>query len=121
MPKTFLEYALDYADRGLRVFPLAPRAKTPMGCLAPHGCKDATLDAEQIKKWWNAYPDCNIGIATGDGLGVIDVDRHGSDKAYEYIEQWEKDNTTLPYTLKANTGQDGNHILYWFDNNELKN
>lgn len=121
MPKTFLEYALDYVDRGLRVFPLAPRAKTPMGCLAPHGCKDATLDAEQIKKWWNAYPNCNIGIATGDGLGVIDVDRHGSDKAYEYIEQWEKDNTTLPYTLKANTGQDGNHILYWFDSNDLKN
>jgi hypothetical protein len=61
--------ALSYAERGYRVFPCEVGGKKPA---TAHGCKDATLDAEQIETWWGsaAY---NIGIAT-DGLLVVDID-----------------------------------------------
>jgi hypothetical protein len=67
--------ALYYAQRiGWPVFPLKARGKTP---LTRHGFKDATRDPQQIRAWWNATPDANIGTPTGsDGCGydVIDVD-----------------------------------------------
>ena len=88
--------ALYYAARiGWPVFPLKPRGKTPLlrsahaegdprrgtctgECGRPgHGLYDATLDPEQIRAWWDAEPEANIGTPTGpDGCGydVIDVD-----------------------------------------------
>jgi len=69
-----LDAALEYADRGWRVFPCRPQAKEPDGRLAPHGVKDATTDPGIIREWWTASPLANIGIATGDGLLVLDVD-----------------------------------------------
>lgn len=65
--------ALEYADKfKWHVFPLAPRAKTP---LTAHGFKDATTDAAQINQWWEQHPDANIGVACGaSNLVVIDVD-----------------------------------------------
>lgn len=66
--------ALDYAARGLAVFPLAENSKVP--CIV-EGFKRATTDIDQIKAWWEYRPNCNIGIATGGmsgGLVVIDCD-----------------------------------------------
>lgn len=67
-----LPSALWYASVGLRVFPLQPRTKVPWQ--RSHGCKDATTDEAQIRAWWTAVPDSNIGIATGHLVDVIDVD-----------------------------------------------
>lgn len=58
------------------VFPLKARGKTP---LTAHGFKDATLDVEQVKRWWTATPEANIGLPTGArtlgiGYDVIDAD-----------------------------------------------
>jgi len=52
--------------------PLVPGGKRP---LTDHGVKDATTDEATIRGWWARWPDANIGIATGHGLVVIDVDR----------------------------------------------
>ena len=49
--KSKLEAALQYAARGWLVFPLTPNAKTPLASLVPHGVKDATKDAAQIRDW----------------------------------------------------------------------
>jgi len=69
-----LESALEYAARGWPVFPCAPGEKVPLGKFAPHGLKDATTDAEVIRKWWGAEPLANIGLVTGLAFDVLDVD-----------------------------------------------
>jgi len=71
-----MQYALNYAADGFAVFPCKPGDKQPLGSLVPHGCLDATTDAETIKRWWTTCPNANIGIATGakSGLAVVDLD-----------------------------------------------
>lgn len=66
-----LAAALAYAARGWRVFPLVPRNKNP---LTSAGFKDATTSRHQVLLWWQAIPDANIGLATGDPFDVLDLD-----------------------------------------------
>lgn len=56
---------------GWPVFPLTAGGKTPA---TSHGFKDATTDLDTIRGWWTANPAYNIGLATGHGFDVIDVD-----------------------------------------------
>lgn len=77
-----LPYALQYAQAGLRIFPLSPCDKKPLG--GTRGCKEATDDISVIKKWWTDNPFYNIGIATGNGIVVIDVDE-GDGKSGEIV------------------------------------
>lgn len=65
-----LNAALRYAESGYPVFPCAPGTKFP---LTEHGFHDASVDADQIERWWSETPSANIGIAT-QGLIVIDID-----------------------------------------------
>jgi len=67
-----LQAALLYAHLGLKVFPLRPGSKVPFS--GSHGFKDATVDADQIRVWWQAAPGANIGLATGGLVDVIDID-----------------------------------------------
>jgi hypothetical protein len=66
--------ALAYAARDWPVFPLEVGGKRPLGRLAPHGLKDATVDADIIRAWWNAEPSANIGLPTGVNFDVLDID-----------------------------------------------
>ena len=84
-----------------RVFPLRPRGKTP---LTPNGFKDATTDPIQINRWWEKWPDANIGIATGSGLIVLDVD---GEKGRESLAKL----SDLPATLQVSTGK-GEHYYF---------
>ena len=71
------------------------------------GKDDATRDEEQIKRWWNMWPDANIGLRTGAGLVVIDVDpRNGGDAS---ITELEERHGRLD-TLTARTGGGGFHL-----------
>ena len=70
-----LAQALKYAAHGWPVFPAVPGEKIPV---TPRGFKDATTDEAQIRAWWQANPDRNIGIATGrPGPDVVDGYNHG--------------------------------------------
>jgi hypothetical protein len=73
-PDELLAAALHYAELGYRVFPCAPGTKAP---LTAHGFLDATLDLDQIERWWTEQPSANIGMAT-EGLAVIDIDGDGN-------------------------------------------
>lgn len=92
--------ALAYAARGWRVHPLKPRDKTP---ISRNGCKDATTDETQIRKWWAKFPDANIGLATGYEFFALDIDPDGM--------AWYEAND-LPATHEAVTGRGGRHLLY---------
>lgn len=90
-----MEHALKYASAGFPVFPLwEPTGVGICSCshgaadVLPngdkhskgkhprtvHGLADATTDLEQVRKWWTQWPSANIGVRTGDGIGVVDLD-----------------------------------------------
>ncbi|HEV7910515.1 MAG TPA: bifunctional DNA primase/polymerase [Methylocella sp.] len=73
-----IDAALKWADRGFAVFPLVPRGKVPLGSLVPHGLKEASRDASVIRDWWRREPKANIGIVTGGGHFVLDLDDAGA-------------------------------------------
>lgn len=70
-----LSAAYAYAERGWPVFPLVPRDKAP---LTKRGFQDATTDRNDILRWWQAFPDANIGLATGVAFSVLDIDSAGA-------------------------------------------
>ena len=69
-----LTAAYVYARLGFHVFPIKPDAKTP---LTQHGFHDATIDVDQIRKWWRGAPDANLGLRCGLASGIIVVDIDG--------------------------------------------
>ncbi len=99
-----LEAALAYARLGYRVFPCVPNDKPP---LTRRGFHAATVDADQIRRWWTKTPDANIGLPT-EGFVVIDVD--GADNAWlvDSPERLE----SLASAMMAVTPRGGRHI--WF-------
>jgi hypothetical protein len=74
--------AVHYVTRyGLKVLPLMPAAKRPLGgardcCAGSHrrGCLDASSDPAIVSWWWRVHPTANLGIATGHRVDVIDQD-----------------------------------------------
>lgn len=119
MNKIFLDAAIEYASKGMAVFPLKPRAKEP---LTRHGVKDATTNFNTIEKWWTKHPNANIGIACGQvsgGLLVIDLDEKPNGiSGTDTLHNWERENGTLPETVRSITGKGGAHILYRIDHVE---
>jgi RecA-family ATPase len=115
--------ALKYAGWGLRVFPLHSVHEDACTCSQPqchsagkhprtkNGVKDATTDHEQIRLWWEKWPNANIGIATGlyngRGLYVIDVD---SAKGASFDSLENCDLSELLCSRIARTGSGGYHI-----------
>lgn len=119
MNNTFLDAAIEYAGKGMAVFPLKPKDKKP---LTAHGVKDATTDFDTITKWWKRNPNANIGIACGQvsgGLLVIDLDeRENGVSGFDSLHEWESANGELPETARTITGKGGSHILYRVDHKE---
>ena len=86
------------------------QGKHPMARLAPHGLKDATQDVRTVNHWWRCRPDANIGIATGRGLAVLDIDpRHGG---HQSVADLQRRHGRLPVTLTCRTGGGGWHLYF---------
>lgn len=98
-----LASALRYAARGWSVFPctwLLDSKGQKCSCrridckspgkhpLTDNGLKDATTEADQIRKWWDTWPQAHVAIRTGEGLGIIDVDKkHDGDEQWSMLER----------------------------------
>ncbi len=101
---TPLDWALFYAAGGHHVFPVYEVVRMSDGALqcacgtpgcadaakhprTAHGFHDAATEASQIQRWWTQWPNTNIGLRTGDGIIVLDVDvRHGGDESLDLLE-----------------------------------
>ena len=120
-----LEAALELTRAGFRIIPLhTPHLHHPSGCscqlprcreadsMGKHprtkGWKEsASTDDAEIRRWWAMWPDANIGIATGSGLVVLDVDpRHDGDSSLQDLE----DEHGEIVTLTVHTGGGGTHL-----------
>jgi bifunctional DNA primase/polymerase-like protein len=85
-----------------------------VGCPTPgkhprtrHGLRDASTDPARIRAWWAAWPDANVGIATGR-LVVVDLDgAHGR----ATLAALEHAHEPLPPTPAALTGR-GVHLYF---------
>ena len=112
--------ALHYSALGWRVLPLhsptltgacsCGRTNCPNPAKHPHtrhGARDATTDAPTITAWWTAWPNANIGLATGE-LIVIDVDGAAGNASLRRLEHA---HTPLPTTLEAATSR-GRHLYF---------
>lgn len=117
---TLAEWAEYYAGLGIPVFPLNPRSKQPA---TTHGCKDATTELDKVRGYWTVQPDLNIGLATGNGFFVVDldVDEDKGVNGYELLRDWERETgKKLPETWTAITGRGGYHLFYR-DNSTVRN
>jgi hypothetical protein len=114
--------ALGYADRGWRVIPLhtidneACTCESP-GCtspakhpLTPNGVHGATTDRATITIWWSEAEIANVGIATGDGLLVLDIDAKHDGLAS--LAELETQQGPLPITPTVATGGGGKHFYF---------
>lgn len=106
-----LDAALDLARYGFSVFPLIPNEKRP---LIENWRNLATNDSQQIRQWWQAQPNANVGIST-ENLLVVDVDpRNGGVETFKkLVENGGLLGEEFPPTLAAGTQGGGTHMLYW--------
>jgi hypothetical protein len=120
---SMLERALMYGARGFRIFPLH-ELEADGGCSCgrsdchspckhprtPSGVKEGTSDLTAIRQWWARWPEANIGLATGAGLLVLDVD---GVEGIESLRRLRQEHGELPPTLSVRTGRaDGEHRYY---------
>jgi hypothetical protein len=104
--------ALEYARRGMPVFPChwqEPRRKHP---LTPRGFHDASCDSAIAAKWWNQWPKALIGMPTGraSGLDVLDIDV--KDPHANGFDSLKDLGHVLPDTPMAHTASGGMHVYF---------
>lgn len=116
---------------GLKIFPLHDVSAGHCSCDEGEHCppsragkhprvkdwaKEASSRESKIARWWERWPDANIGIPTGriNGLFVIDIDpQNGGWIAYQDHLSGE-----LPPTYSPMTGGGGQHIWMRYPANE---
>lgn len=117
-----IQEALSLASRGWRVLPVHPiREDGACGCGRP--CPSpgkhpalmawqdgATTDPAVIESWWASMPKAGVGVATGDGLLVLDIDVKPGKRGDLTLEDLEATHGRLPYSVRARTGSGGLHV-----------
>ncbi|WP_159499415.1 bifunctional DNA primase/polymerase [Microbacterium sp. 18062] len=106
---TMRDAALMYAAAGLDVFPCAPGGKQP---LTTRGYRDATTGARRIRGWWAWQPKANIGIATGHGLDVLDIDVHAGGDGYAVLERLHRTGMVTGALAAVRTPSGGTHLYF---------
>ena len=101
--------AIGLAADGYRVLPLRPGGKVPTLEDWPN---QATSDIATVVSWWTSRPSSNVGIATGAGLLVIDVDVKGDVDGYATLAALEAELGELPDTRRIRTPSGGEHRCF---------
>lgn len=104
-----LEAALHLASLGYRVFPVN-RKKQPLA--GSNGCKDATTDEQQIRKWFTRDMGWQLAVATGIDLFVLDLDCKNGHDGIASLHTLEAKYEELPYGPRVITPSGGQH--WWF-------
>ncbi len=116
-----VDSALELAQVGFRVFLVHGIRDGHCTCGKP-GCsspgkhpiargwqRTASSDEAAVRALWKGQPDANIGLVTGAGLSIIDLD--GAD-GLETLRKWEAEHGPLPLTCEVQTGGGGRHLFY---------
>src|SRR3990167_9465529 len=79
MGLSVMDYALRYFEMGYRVIPLKPRQKVP--AITSWREYQVNMPALTDIQGWFKHPLSNLGIVTGDGVLVVDLDGPGAEAA----------------------------------------
>ena len=107
--------ALIYAQNNFKIFPLKVNSKSEQ--VLKSWKEEATNDINQVTKWWLTNTQYNIGLKTGSGLIVIDIDCKKGKNGLEQIKPFLAD---FPKTRIAKTCHGGYHFYYKVDR-EVRN
>ena len=119
-----LTAALAMAASGWPVFPVHSVEDGRCSCGRPdcgntgkhprthQGVTDASTDPDQIKMWWDAWPQANIGVAMGQRSGLLALDIDPRHYGNENLFDLEQRCGQLPNTLTSFTGGGGCHLLF---------
>jgi Bifunctional DNA primase/polymerase, N-terminal/AAA domain/Primase C terminal 1 (PriCT-1) len=127
------EAAQRYAEEcGVPVFPLYGTHNGECDCgnpecksrgkhpLTPKGFKDATLDLDQIRAWWEEWPNANIGMPTGprSSYWVVDIDPPEGERSFESLCNGYPELPTVPVQT---TGRLGKQLFFLYNGKEIRN
>lgn len=118
---TQLEIALAYAEKGIKVFPCTIKKRPAIR--NGKGFKDASINENKIRKWWDEFPEALVG-APNDQFTVLDIDDHGicqagqilTDAAMNRVEEL---GIIRDGVMKVKTMSGGTHI-YFRKNKDLR-
>lgn len=111
-----LDAALGYTALGLRVVPIGPGAKHPVGLDSWQTA--ATTDPAIVTSWFTGlYRGHGVGIATGaeSGVWVLDIDVADGKHGDRTLADLEDAYGPLPPTVEAITGTGGRHLYFAWD------
>ena len=113
--------ALKLASLGLAVFPTT--AADPKRPITPHGCRDATTDADAIRAWWQDHRAANLAVATGSPSGafVVDVDLKPPVSGAATVRALTARHGALPRTWTTRTPSGGWHVWFRQPDRPLRN
>ena len=108
----FINFAL---ENDIDLFPIKTGQKAP----PPKGWqKMACCDRLKFQNWF-LENDHNIGVATGNGLVVVDVDMKSKKDGLASLHELENEvGQTLPPTFTVRTPNHGLHFYYFYDANQ---
>lgn len=100
--------ALEWAARGVPVFPCAPGSKKPVP--GSRGFLDATTDPEVIDRLWTEEPRLNVAISPGPaGLLIVDTDPPVGEENWNALE---REAGSAPDTYTVQTPRGGYHRYF---------
>lgn len=106
---SFETKALLYSSEfGWPVFPLAEGSKIPPA--DTRGFRDAVTDPHAVASAFSRFPRANIGIATGNGLLVLDIDQRNG--GFESIASLKAEGRPFGHCPVAKTGNGGRHLYF---------
>src|SRR5690348_11617756 len=102
-----IKSALNYAKRGLYVFPCRVKDKRPA---TAKGVKAASIDPDVLQGLWREEPQFNIAVATGAMSGIFVTDIDGQDAEAE-LRKLEAQYGPIPPTVESITAR-GRHLFF---------
>jgi putative DNA primase/helicase len=81
----------------------------------------ASKDPAQVAKWWDIWPEANVGILAGADSGIVVLDVDPRNEGDISITTWIEEHGMWDETLEANTGGGGKHIVFQHPGVAFKN
>jgi hypothetical protein len=112
---SLLDSALEYQKIGWFVLPIDPVKKQPLIKWADR--KHERPEPEEIRSWFEIWPDARVGVVTGSSSGIDVVDLDGPE-AYVRFEAL----YGMPETIMQSTGrkEGGLHLFFKHKSNDLR-
>ncbi len=86
-----------------------------------NGAHDASTDEAKIRRWWDIWPEANIGVATGREAGFFALDVDPRKGGADSLASLEAKHGKLPRTRTAETGGGGVHYLFNYPDFPIRN